>query len=230
MSLNTMQFLPPHIIFSQADIFLMWEHNVLSNSLIFVSDIKTWLPSVASSKCSIMWLCRTLGLHICIIFCNRTGTPVVRSLTMDPFRSCLMTRLSLNALCWTKLLFSIQYSNAEINLSVYLDRCSSSVSIIRYGASLGGAKSNVFNPTLRLFSHTCLISLILVYIRRVTTTRRDGTKSTNNRQTPSPWWWSRSPLQRRGFDEPMPPEGWAALRMLVPMPPSKRFNRSNKLM
>ncbi len=99
-----------------------------------------------------------------------------------------------------------------------------------HGASLGGAKSNVFNPTLRLFSHTCLISLILVYIRRVTTTRQDGTKSTNNRQTPSPWWWSRSPLQWRGFDEPTPPEGWAALRMLVPMPPSKRFNRSNKLM
>ena len=42
---------------------------------------------------------------------------------------------------------------------------------IGYGASLGGSKSNVFNPTLRLFSHTCLISLILVYIRRVTTTR-----------------------------------------------------------
>jgi hypothetical protein len=101
----------------------------------------------------------------------------------------------------------------------------------RRGASLGGAQSNVFNPTLRLFSPTCLhISLILVYIRQVTTTCGDGTKSTNNRQPPSPWWWSRSPLQRRGFDEPTPPEEWAALRMLVPMPPSKRFNRSNKLM
>jgi hypothetical protein len=32
------------------------------------------------------------------------------------------------------------------------------------------------------------------------------------------------------IDEPTPPEGWAALRMLVPMPPSKRFNRFNKLM
>jgi len=37
-------------------------------------------------------------------------------------------------------------------------------------------------------------------------------------------------LQWRGFDEPTPPEGWAALRMLVPMPPSKRRNKSNKLM
>ncbi len=36
-------------------------------------------------------------------------------------------------------------------------------------------------------------------------------------------------LQRRGFDEPMPPEGWAALRMFVPRPRSKRFNRFNKL-
>jgi hypothetical protein len=60
------------------------------------------------------------------------------------------------------------------------------------------------------------ISLVLVYIRRVTTTRRDGTKSTNNRQTPPPWW-SRLPLQRHGFDEPMPPEGWAALCMFVPV-------------
>jgi len=40
-------------------------------------------------------------------------------------------------------------------------------------------------------------------------------------QTPSPWWWSRSPLQRREFDEPMPPEGWAALRMFLPMLPLK---------
>jgi len=55
----------------------------------------------------------------------------------------------------------------------------------------------------------------------VTTTRQEGTKSTN-RQTPSSWLWSRSPLQRHGFDEPTPPEGWAALHMLVPMPPSIR--------
>jgi hypothetical protein len=37
-------------------------------------------------------------------------------------------------------------------------------------------------------------------------------------------------LQRCGFVEPTPPEGWAALRMLIPMPPSKRFNKFNKLM
>jgi hypothetical protein len=38
-----------------------------------------------------------------------------------------------------------------------------------------------------------------------------------------------SPAQRRGFDEPMPPEGWAALRMFVLRPWLKRFNRFNKL-
>jgi len=48
-------------------------------------------------------------------------------------------------------------------------------------------------------------------------------------QTPSQWCWSRLPLQRRGFDEPMPPEGWAALRMFILMPPSKGFNRFIKL-
>jgi hypothetical protein len=49
-------------------------------------------------------------------------------------------------------------------------------------------------------------------------------------QTPSPWWWSRLPLQRREFDEPTLPKGWVSLRMLIPMPPLKRFNRFNKLM
>jgi hypothetical protein len=48
-------------------------------------------------------------------------------------------------------------------------------------------------------------------------------------QTPSPWWWSRSPLQRRVFDESMPLEGRAAFRMIFPTPPSKQFNRFNKL-
>jgi len=50
-------------------------------------------------------------------------------------------------------------------------------------------------------------------------------------QTPSPWWRSRSPLQwqRHGFDEPMLPEGWAALRMFIPTLPSKRLNRFHKL-
>jgi hypothetical protein len=30
-----------------------------------------------------------------------------------------------------------------------------------------------------------------------------------------------SPLQRRGFVELMPLEGWAALRMIIPIPPLK---------
>jgi hypothetical protein len=48
-------------------------------------------------------------------------------------------------------------------------------------------------------------------------------------QTPSPWWWSRSPLQRHGFDELMLPKGWTALHMFFPMPPSKQLNRFHKL-
>jgi hypothetical protein len=42
-------------------------------------------------------------------------------------------------------------------------------------------------------------------------------------QTPSQWWWSHSPLQRHGFDEPMLPEGWVTLRMFVPISPLKQF-------
>ena len=98
----------------------------------------------------------------------------------------------------------------------------------RYGASLGGTLCYINNPTLRLFSHTCLhISRTCLHTTSDDNqTRRH--KSTNNRQTPPPWW-SRSPLQRHGFDEPKPPEGWAALRMFVPpMSPSKRLNRFHK--
>jgi hypothetical protein len=35
------------------------------------------------------------------------------------------------------------------------------------------------------------------------------------------------PLQRHGFDEPMPPGG-GGLRMFVTMPPLKQFNRISK--
>jgi len=90
----------------------------------------------------------------------------------------------------------------------------------RHGASQCGAKSNIFNLILRLFCGTCLH----------TTSDDDQTRwhiCTNNRQTPPPWW-SRSPLQRHGFDEPMPPEGWAALCMFVSMLPSKRLSRFHK--
>jgi len=98
----------------------------------------------------------------------------------------------------------------------------------RYGASLGGALCFINNPTLRLFSHTCL----QISRTRLHTTSDDNQTRrhicTNNRQTPPPWW-SRLPLQRHGFDETMPPEGWAALHMFVSMSPSKRFNRFPKL-
>ena len=97
------------------------------------------------------------------------------------------------------------------------------------GASLGGPLCYINNPTLRLFSHTCLhISRTCLH----TTCDDDQTRrhiSTNNRQTPSPWWWSRSPLQQCGFDESMPPKGWAAFRISFPMPLLKWFNRFNKL-
>jgi hypothetical protein len=103
------------------------------------------------------------------------------------------------------------------------------ISNTRYGASLGGTLCYINNPTLRLrlFSHTCLH---ISRTRLHTTSDDDQTRQhicTNNRLTPPPWW-SRSPFQRHGFDEPMPPEGWAALRMFVPMSPPKRLNRFHK--
>jgi hypothetical protein len=69
-------------------------------------------------------------------------------------------------------------------------------------------------------------------VRRIRLTSHES-KTTQKAQitllTPSPWWWSRSPLQQRGFDEPLPPKGWAALHMFVLMPPLKQFKRFNKL-
>ena len=102
-----------------------------------------------------------------IIFCTQTGTPVVRSLTMDLLRSCLMTRLSLNGLWQTMSLFLIQYSNAEINSLVYLDRCSSLVSIIHPSLILSAilahffsAEDRVLRPLLILNPKILLICLI----------------------------------------------------------------------
>ena len=40
---------------------------------------------------------------------------------------------------------------------------------------------------------------------------------------------ARLPLQRCGFDEPMPLEGWTALHMFLLRPPLKQFDRFNKL-
>ncbi len=48
--------------------------------------------------------------------------------------------------------------------------------------------------------------------------------------TPPPWWWSRSPLQRHGFDESTPPEGRAALRIHFPRLLLRGLDKFNKLM
>ena len=86
-----------------------------------------------------------------------------------------------------------------------------------YGASLGDPLCN----TSKMYIH---------WVRLTSHESETAQKAQTTWQTTSPWCWSRSPLQWRVFDEPMPPEGWAALRMIVPMPPSKRFNRFIKLM
>jgi hypothetical protein len=54
--------------------------------------------------------------------------------------------------------------------------------------------------------------------------------NTNNQQTPPPWWWSRLPLQLRGFDDTMPPEWRAALRIHFLRPLLKGLVEFNKLM
>jgi hypothetical protein len=89
-----------------------------------------------------------------------------------------------------------------------------------------GHKVTFLNPTLRLFSH-------ISHTRLHTTSDNDQTRRhKKHKQKTNTTTMVVEPLalQRCGFVEPTPPEGWAALRMLIPMPPSKRFNKFNKLM
>ncbi len=88
------------------------------------------------------------------------------------------------------------------------------------GARLGGPKSNANIPTLGLFCGTHL---------RMTSYKTTH-KAQRTSQTPSPWWWSRSPLQRHGFDDAMLLEGWAALHTFFPRLALQGFNWFTKLM
>ncbi len=62
-----------------------------------------------------------------------------------------------------------------------------------------GQKYYAVNLILRLFLYRFLHTLSSKSIHN----------NTNTQQTSPPWWWSRLPLQRRGFDDSMPPEGRA---------------------
>ena len=95
----------------------------------------------------------------------------------------------------------------------------------RYGAILGGPLCRTHNLTLRLFSRTCLHMMSDEWQHQKIAQNAQITW-----QTISPWWWGCSPLQRRGFDEFMPPKEWAAFHIFFPMPLLKQFNTFNKLM
>ncbi len=96
-----------------------------------------------------------------------------------------------------------------------------------WGSGSGVVYANVWqnvtphNPSLGLFSYHFLHLMRswrhkLIY------------NNSNNQQTPPLWWWSHLPLQQHRFNESMPSEWWAALRVFVPRPPSKGFGRINK--
>ncbi len=92
-----------------------------------------------------------------------------------------------------------------------------------YGASVHGSKINAINPILRLFLYH--------FLHRMSSWRQESIhNNTNNQQTPPPWWWSCLPLQRCGFNESMPPEWRAALRICCPRPLLKGLVEFNKLM
>ncbi len=92
-----------------------------------------------------------------------------------------------------------------------------------YGAHVGGPKYYAVNLILRLFLYHFLHTTSLWHHKPIH-------NNTNNQQTPPPCWWSRSPLQRRGFDESMPPDGRAALRIYCPRPPLKSLVKFNEVM
>ncbi len=92
----------------------------------------------------------------------------------------------------------------------------------RCGASLGGTLCDIINLILRLVLYHFLHTLSSWHHESIH-------NNTNIQQTSPPWWWSRLPLQQRGFNDSMPPKGWAALRIYCPRPLSKDLNRFIKL-
>ncbi len=90
------------------------------------------------------------------------------------------------------------------------------------GASLGGTLCDIINLILGLFLYHFLHMLSSWCHEPIH-------NNTNTKWTSPPWWWSRLPLQRRGFDDSMPPEGRAALHIYCPRPLSKDLNRFIKL-
>ena len=90
---------------------------------------------------------------------------------------------------------------------------------IWYGASVGGPKYYAVNLILRSFLYHFLHMLSSESIHN----------NTNTQRTSPPWWWSRSPLQRCEFNESMPPEGRAALRIHFPRPVLKGLVKFIKL-
>ncbi len=97
--------------------------------------------------------------------------------------------------------------------------CENVVALWWYGARVGGPIYYAINLILRLFFYRFLHTLSSESIHN----------NTNTQQTSPPWWWSRLPLQRRGFDDSMPPEGRVALHMYCPRPLLKDLNRFIKL-
>ncbi len=91
-----------------------------------------------------------------------------------------------------------------------------------YGARVGGPKKHAVTLILRLFLYHFLHSMSSWCHESIH-------NNTNDQQTPPPCWWSRSPLQRHGFNESTPSEWQAALLMFVPRPLLKSFGRINKL-
>ncbi len=79
------------------------------------------------------------------------------------------------------------------------------------------------NPSLGLFLYHFLHTMSLWRHELIH-------NNTNNQQTPPSWWWSRLSLQRREFNDTMPPKGRASMRMFIPRPLLKDFVWFVKLM
>jgi hypothetical protein len=72
------------------------------------------------------------------------------------------------------------------------------LTLLRYGASQCGPLNNALNPTLGL--KNSFFKRREGYSPYLSRPDETAQKAQITYQTPSPWWWSRSPLQRRGFD------------------------------
>ncbi len=99
---------------------------------------------------------------------------------------------------------------------------------IRYGAHVGGPKSNTCNLIVRQYAH--LKNMFLYFLTYNKWETKHTTQTCNKHHHHGNWAACPSSGVQCGFDESTPPKGWVALSIYCPRPLLKDYTRFTKLM